>query len=219
MLDHVVGRKQTPRFLRVYSCLAQVAMTSPKFLPSRFRAITSLPVRGKPEDIMDATEKCLEDMGTIIERNPYTIRARVVSMIEEVTVKSRLIVDGDDMFVETTRRRGDGVLFVDVWLAIEAALWDFRPPPADLPEAGFSIYAAWSRDDMQLFSDRHAELSVQARKGTLDKSALRGHVLQIPSSIREARLNIAKSATNVCDQIDEILCEAAAYHASCAARC
>ncbi len=190
-------------------------MTSPKFLPSRFRAITSLPVRGKPEDIMDATEKCLEDMGTIIERNPYTIRARVVSMIEEVTVKSRLIVDGDDMFFETTRRRGDAVLFVDVWLAVEAALWDFRPPHA----VEFSICAAWSRDDLKQFSDRHADLSVQARKGTLDKSALRKHVLQIPSPIREARLKIAKNAACLCDQIDEILCEAAAYHASYVARC
>ncbi len=219
MLDHVVGRKQTPRFLRVYSCLAQVAMTSPKFLPSRFRAITSLPVRGKPEDIMDATEKCLEDMGTILERNPYTIRARVGSMIEEVTVKSRLIVDGGDLFLETTRRRGDAVLFVDVWLAIEEALRDFRPPPAEAPETGLSIYAAWSRDDLRLFSDQHAELSVQARKGTLDKSALRRHALQIPSPIREAKLKTAKSASNVCDQIDEILSEAAAHHASCAARC
>ncbi len=192
-------------------------MTSPKCLPARYRAITSLPVSGKPQDIMDVTRKCLEDTGTILELNPYSIKARIASLTSEVTVKSCLIVDGDDMFLETTRRRGDGVLFVDVWLAVEAALWDFRPPHAEAP--GFSIYAAWSRDDLRQFSDQHAELSVQARKGTLDKSALRGHVLQIPSSIREARLNIAKSAANVCDQIDEILCEAAAYHASCAARC
>ena len=72
---------------------------------------------------------------------------------------------------------------------------------------------------MRLFSDRHAELSVQARKGTLDKSALRRHVTQIPSLIREAKLETGKSASNVCDQIDEILSEAAAYHASCVARC
>ena len=127
-------------------------MTSPKCLPARYRAITSLPVSGKPQDIMNIAEKCLEDMGTILERNPYTIRARVASLTEEVTVKSRLIVDGDDMFLETTRRRGDAVLFVDVWLAVEAALWDFRPPPSnwpeaeindsDMPEAGLSIYAA-----------------------------------------------------------------------------
>ncbi len=183
-------------------------------LPARYRAITSLPVRGKPQDIMGVTEKCLEDMGTILELNPYSIKARIASLTSEVTVKSRLIVDGDDMFLETTRRRGDGVLFVDVWLAVEAALWDFRPPHAEAPG-----YAAWSRDDLRQFSDQHAELSVQARKGTLDKSALRKHVLQIPSPIREARLKIAKNAACLCDQIDEILCEAAAYHASCAARC
>ena len=188
-------------------------------LPARYRAITSLPVRGKPQDIMGVTEKCLEDMGTILELNPYSIKARVVSVTEEVTVKSRLIADGGDLFLETTRRRGDAVLFVDVWLAIEEALRDFRPQHAEAPEAGFSIYAAWSRDELRQFSDRHAELSVQARKGTLDKSALRGHVLQIPSQIREARLKIGKSAASVCDQIDEVLCEAAAYHASCAARC
>ncbi len=187
-------------------------------LPARYRAITSLPVRGKPQDIMGVTEKCLEDMGTILELNPYSIKARVVSVTEEVTVKSRLIVD-DDFFLETPRRRGDGVMFVDVWLAVEAALQDFRPPHAETPEVEFSIYAAWSRDDLRQFSDQHADLSVQARKGTLDKSALRGHVLQIPSQIREARLKIAESAASACDQIDEILCEAAAYHASCAARC
>ncbi len=168
---------------------------------------------------MNATEKCLEDMGTILVRNPYTIRARVVSLTEEVTVKSRLIIDGDDLFLETTRRRGDGVLFVDVWLAIEAALREFRPSHAEAPGVEFSIYAAWSRDDLRQFSDQHADLSVQARKGTLDKSALRGHVLQIPSQIREARRNIAKNAASVCDQIDKVMCEAAAYHASCAARC
>ena len=127
-------------------------MTSPKCFPAPYRAITSLPVCGNPEDIMNVTEKCLEDMGTILVRNPYTIRARVVSLTEEVTVKSRLIIDGDDLFLETTRRRGDGVLFVDVWLAVEAALRDFRPPPSnwpeaeindsDMPEAGLSIYAA-----------------------------------------------------------------------------
>ena len=124
-------------------------MASPKCVPAPYRAITSLPVRGKPEDIMNVTKRCLEDMGMILERNPYTIRARVVSVTEEVTVKSRLIVDGDDVFLETTRRRGDAVLFVDVWLAVEAALWDFRPPPSDwaeindsdTPEAGLSIYA------------------------------------------------------------------------------
>ena len=93
------------------------------------------------------------------------------------------------------------------------------PPPAEAPETGLSIYAAWSRDELRQFSDRHAELSLKERKGTLDKSALRGHVLQIPSQIREARLKIAESAASACDQIDEILCEAAAYHASCAARC
>ncbi len=132
-------------------------------------------------------------------------------------MKSRLIVDGDAMFLETTRRRGDGVLFVDVWLAVEAALRDFRPPRAEAPEEGLWIYAAWSRDDLMQFSDRHAELSFQARKGTLDKSVLRRHVLQVPSPIREARLKIAKNAASVCDQIDDILCEAAAYHASCEA--
>jgi len=194
-------------------------MASPKCLPARYRAITSLPVRGKPQDIMGVTRKCLEDTGTILELNPYSIKARVASLTEEVTVKSRLIVDGDDMFLETTRRRGDGVLFVDVWLAVEAALRDFRPPHAEAPEAEFSIYAAWSRDDMRQFPDRHAELAVQARKGTLDKSVLRKHVLQVPPLIREAKLATGQSASSVCDQIDDILCEAAAYHASCAARC
>ncbi len=124
-------------------------MASPKCLPARYRAITSLPVRGKPQDIMGVTRKCLEDTGTILELNPYSIKARVASLTEEVTVKSRLIIDGDDMFWETTRRRGDAVLFVDVWLAVEAALWDFRPPPSnwaeindsETPEAGPSIYA------------------------------------------------------------------------------
>ena len=100
-------------------------MTNIKVLPPSCLAVTSMRVYGVPEDIMESAAEYLENLGVVLKRKPFAVRAMVAS---EVVVKCRLYLVSGKIYFEMMRRSGDVVLFIHVWERVRNVLKQFSIP-------------------------------------------------------------------------------------------
>ena len=54
----------------------------------------------------------MQDTGVLLKRKPFSVMARIRHGPFEVVIKARVYRDTQGTFLDLTRRRGDGLLFV-----------------------------------------------------------------------------------------------------------
>ena len=87
-------------------------MAEIKALPDGCRGPCVLPMEQSAECVMEATRSCLQDTGVLLKSKPFSVMARIRHGPFEVVIKARVYRDTQGTFLDLTRRRGDGLLFV-----------------------------------------------------------------------------------------------------------
>ena len=87
-------------------------MAEIKALPDGCRGPCVLPMEQSAERVMEATRSCLQDTGVLLKIKPFSVTARIRHGPLDVVIKARVYRDTQGIFLDLTRRRGDGLLFV-----------------------------------------------------------------------------------------------------------
>ena len=106
-------------------------MTTIKVLPEGCLANTSARVCGDPGKFMEALALFISKHGVVEKRKPFSIRAKILWTFA-VRVKCKLLIESGNVYVETTRRSGDGLAFLYLWRTVEAAVGQINK--GDAPE-------------------------------------------------------------------------------------
>ena len=106
-------------------------MTTIKVLPEGCLANTSARVCGDPEKFMEALALFISKHGVVEKRKPFSIRAKILSTFA-VRVKCKLFIESGNVYVDTTRRSGDGLAFLYLWRMVDAAVGQINN--GDVPE-------------------------------------------------------------------------------------
>ena len=106
-------------------------MTTIKVLPEGCLANTSARVCGDPEKFMEALALFISKHGVVEKRKPFSIRAKILWTFA-VRMKCKLFIESGNVYVETTRRSGDGLAFLYLWRRVEAAVGQINK--GDAPE-------------------------------------------------------------------------------------
>ena len=199
-------------------------MSSIKTLPDNCRGGSSLPLRGPASEMMGVLRACFADIGVVLKSRPYSITAKVWASDgqTEVVCKSRVYNDSEGMFLDMTRRGGDGLLFVHVFWEIQEALARFRlddpcATPFDAQSFDSALYGFWPQEEVSRFEDEHSAIWAKVRAGQIGAKVFQEHVSKVPHMIRRAKLGWAcLRKVRACELLDELICEATAYWASVA---
>ena len=87
-------------------------MAEIKSLPEGCRGPCVFPMEQSAERAMEATRSCLGGLGVITKSKRFSTTAWVHCGQLDVVVKARIYKDPQGVFLDLTRRRGDGLLFV-----------------------------------------------------------------------------------------------------------
>ena len=96
-------------------------MTTIKVLPEGCLSNTSAKVCGDPAEFMDALASFISKHGVVEKRAPFSIRAKI-SWTFAVRVKCKLFIESGNIYMEMTRRSGDGFAFLYLWRMVDAAV-------------------------------------------------------------------------------------------------
>ena len=90
-------------------------MTTIKVLPEGCLSNTSAKVCcGDPAEFMDALALFISKHGVVEKRKPFSIRAKILWTFA-VRVKCKLFIESGNVYMEMTRRSGDGLAFLFLW--------------------------------------------------------------------------------------------------------
>ena len=187
------------------------------------RGLSSFPISGDVEafDAMEATRACFEDIGTLLEVQPCSMKAITWASDGKTwaVVKARLYRDSMGMYVDLTRRSGDGLLFLHVYSEMDDALGPVRLKHGgnllcDQSSGNPNLYGYWPLADILRFEDEHLTVWEKVRSGQISSQDFQEHVSQVPYQIRSRALGYASlRKLRTCELLDEILSEAHAYWA------
>ena len=87
-------------------------MAEIKALPDGCRGPCVFPMERPAEHVMEDTRSCLQGTGVLLKNKPFSVTARIRHGPLDVVIKARVYRDTQGTFLDLTRRRGDGLLFV-----------------------------------------------------------------------------------------------------------
>ena len=97
-------------------------MTTITVLPEGCLSNTSAKVCcGDPAELMDALALFISKHGVVEKRKPFSIRAKILWTFA-VRVKCELFIESGNVYMETTRRSGDGLAFLFLWRMVDVAV-------------------------------------------------------------------------------------------------
>ena len=106
-------------------------MTTIKVLPEGCLSNTSAKVCGDPAEFMDALASFISKHGVVEKRKPFSIRAKILWTFA-VRVKCKLFIESGNVYMEMTRRSGDGLAFLYLWRMVDVAVAQINN--GDVPE-------------------------------------------------------------------------------------
>jgi hypothetical protein len=107
-------------------------MTTIKVLPEGCLTNTSAKVCGDPAEFMGALALFISKHGVVEKRKPFSFRAKILWTFA-VRVKCKLFIESGEMYMEMTRRNGDGLAFLYLWRMVDAAVGKLNN--GDVPES------------------------------------------------------------------------------------
>ena len=112
-------------------------MAALKTLPDGMRSVCSLPLHPAAcDDVMVSVRRCFGEVGVVTKSRAFSATAQVFTgdALAFVVVKARIYSDSQGTFLDLTRRRGDGILFMGVFGAVQESLRSLAPSlPAHSP--------------------------------------------------------------------------------------
>ena len=83
-------------------------MAEIKSLPEGCRGPCAFPMERPAEHVMEDTRSCLQGTGVLLKSKPFSVTARIRHGPLDVVIKARVYRDTQGIFLDLTRRRGDG---------------------------------------------------------------------------------------------------------------
>ena len=96
-------------------------MTTIKVLPEGCLSNMSAKVCGDPAEFMDALASFISKRGVVEKRKPFSIRAKILWTFA-VRVKCKLFIESGNVYMEMSRRNGDGLAFLFLWRMVDVAV-------------------------------------------------------------------------------------------------
>ena len=112
-------------------------MAALKTLPDGMRSMCSVPLHAVAcDDVMESVRRCFGEVGVVTKSRPFSATGQVLTgdALAFLVVKARVYNDSQGTFLDLTRRRGDGILFMRVFSAVQESLRSLAPSyPAHSP--------------------------------------------------------------------------------------